>query len=136
MFPKWHALFGFVLAYIVYWFTSISIFDASLIFLSSILIDFDHYVWYAIKKKDWNLKNAYIYLKKHKNIIKPLMLFHTIEFHLFVWFLSFFWSGFFYILIGMIFHSVIDLIGLIFEKRVYTREFWLIKYLSKPYGFL
>jgi len=127
MLPKWHALFGFVFAYIIYWFTSATIFQASLIFLSSVLIDFDHYLWYGFKKKDWNLKNVYIYLKKHRNIVKSLMLFHTIELHIFVAVLSFIWSGFFYVLIGMIFHSITDLIGLIYEERLYTREFSLIE---------
>jgi len=129
MLPKWHILFGFVFAYVIYWFTSINIFEASLIFLSSVLIDFDHYMWYVIKRKDRNLKNAYIYLKKHRNIVKPLMLFHTIEFHIFIGLLSFIWVGFFYIFIGMGFHSVFDLIELIYEKRIYTREFFFFRYL-------
>lgn len=128
MLPKWHLLFGFLFVYIIYWFTSITIFQASLIFLSSVLIDFDHYIWYGFKKKDWNLKNSYKYLKKHRNIVKPLMLFHTIEFHILIALLIFLWHDFLFILIGMIFHSATDLISLIYEGRVYTREFWLIKY--------
>ncbi len=128
MLPKWHALFGFVFAYVLYWFTSMNMFEASLIFLSSILIDFDHYIWYVVKIKDWSLKNAYIYLKKlSKQKHKPRMdIFHTIEFHIFVWLLGFIWSGFFYIFVGMVFHSITDLISLIYERRVYARVFWLI----------
>jgi len=57
------------------------------------------------------------------------MIFHTIEFHIFVGLLSFIWHGFFFILIGMIFHSVCDLISLIYERRLRVREFSLIKYL-------
>lgn len=127
MLPKWHILFGFVFSYITYWFSSITIFQASLIFLASVFIDVDHYLWYGFKKKDWNLKNSFVYLKKHRKIVKPLMIFHTIEVHIFIGLLIFFWQGFLYILIGMIFHSLCDLLYLIYEKRVRYREFSLIR---------
>jgi hypothetical protein len=125
MLPKTHILLGFLFAYITYWFTSLSIFQASLIFLASVLIDFDHYLWYVFKKKNLNLKKAYNFLKiKRKS--KRLMIFHTIEFHIFVGLLGFIWAGFFYILIGMLFHSITDLIGLIYKKEVWRRRYWLL----------
>ena len=127
MLPKWHVLFDFVFAYIIYWFTSITIFQASLIFLASVFIDFDHYLWYRFKKKDWNLKNSYGYLKTKERLTKKLMIFHTIEFHIFIGLLIFFWHGFLFILIGMIFHSICDLISMFYEKTLYTREFLLIR---------
>ena len=131
MLPKWHALLGFVFAYIVYWFTSITIFQASLIFLSSVLIDFDHYSWYAIKKKDWNLKNAYYWNKALPKKHKPMMhIFHTIEFTILVGLLGFIWSGFFYIFIGMLFHSFSDIIEINYNKKTGCREFSFIKYLT------
>ena len=129
MLPKWHILSGFISSYIIYWFTSLTIFQASLIFLSSVLIDFDHYLWYRFKKRDWNLKNAYIYLKRHRKIYKPLMLLHTIEFHILIALLIFVWQGFFYVLVGMLFHSIFDLIDLIYTKRLYLREFSLIHFI-------
>lgn len=58
MLPKWHILFGFLFAYIIYWFTSINVFEATLIFLSSVLIDFDHYVFIVNRKKIFNLKKG------------------------------------------------------------------------------
>ena len=64
MLPKWHILLGFLFTYVIYWFTSINIFQASLIFLASILIDFDHYIFCVQKKKDWSFKNAYFFLRK------------------------------------------------------------------------
>ncbi|MDD5192064.1 MAG: hypothetical protein PHH54_05700 [Candidatus Nanoarchaeia archaeon] len=129
MLPKWHILFAFLFAYILYWFTSMTIIDASLIFLSSVLIDFDHYFWYGFKKKDWSLKNSYIYLKKHRDIYKPLMLFHTIEFHIFIGLLIFFFQGFLYILIGMMFHSVLDITDMAYRNKLGLREFSLVRYL-------
>ena len=131
MLPKWHILFGFLFAYIIYWFSSITIFQASLIFLASVLIDFDHYLWYVKRKKDWNLKNAYLFLKRlKKQKHKPIMhIFHTIEFIIFIGILSFYFNFFLFIFIGMLFHSILDVIFLGYEKRIYVREFSLIRYL-------
>jgi len=130
MLPKSHILIGFLVAYIIYWFSSITIFQASLIFLSSVLIDFDHYLWYLQRRKDWNLKNAYNFLKKihlfrHKTI---MMIFHTIEFHIFIFILSYFFKGFFFIFLGMLFHSMIDIIHFWRYKMLKTREFSIIRY--------
>ena len=133
MLPKWHVLLGFLFAYILYWFTSITIFQASLIFLAAVFIDIDHYGWCAIKKKDWNLKIIYNYLKKYREIKKPLMLFHTLEFHILIALLGLIWSLFYYLLIGMIFHSITDFVDLIYTKRLSVREFWLTNALIKKY---
>jgi len=126
MLPKTHIMLGAIFSLVLFYLFPITIFQVSLIFLASFLIDFDHYVWYVYKKKDFKLKNSYNYLKKDARDLRKLMFFHTIEFHIFVALLGFIWSGFFYILIGMIFHSLTDLIGLIYEKRLRTREFSLI----------
>ena len=126
MLPKWHVLIGFLFAYVTYWFTSITIFQAIIIFLASVFIDVDHYIWYVFKKKDLKLKNAYKYLKYKEKLTRKLMLFHTIEFHIFVGLLGFLWAGFYYLLIGMIFHSILDIINLTYEKRLRTRIFSLI----------
>jgi hypothetical protein len=116
MLPRWHLLFGLLFAYVVYWFTSITIFQAIIIFLASFLIDVDHYLWYIYKKKNWNLKKAIYFLKTNKKL-KTLMIFHTIEFHIIIGLLSFFWRGFFYIFIGMFFHSLVDLVKLAYTKK-------------------
>ena len=116
MLPKYHALLGFVFTYIFYWFTSITIFQASLIFLASVLIDFDHYIWYVQRKKDYSLKKSYIWLKKNLHFKKPkpvMMIFHTIECIILIGILSFYFNIFLFILIGMLFHSILDVIDLI-----------------------
>ncbi len=131
MLPRHHIILGAIFSFLLFWLFSLTLLQASLIFLASILIDFDHYLWHIQKKKDLSLRNAYLFLKKlDKNPTKPLMmLFHTIEFHILIALLGFLWMGFFYILIGMAFHSIIDL--LYFGKRnmIYIREFSLIRYL-------
>ena len=127
MLPKWHTLLGFLFSYIIYWFTSITIFQASLILFAAIFIDVDHYTWYVLKKKDWNFKNAYYTLKNEERMTRKLMIFHTIEFHIFVGLLSLIWAGFFYILIGMIFHSLIDIADLTRHNELKYRVFSLTK---------
>ena len=125
MLPKWHIFLGASFSLILFFLFPINIFQTSLIFLSSFLIDFDHYIWYIFKRRNFGLKNSYNYLKKDARDLRKLMFFHTIEFHIFIGLLGFIWSGFFYILIGMIFHSLTDLVSLIYEKRLYSRKFSL-----------
>lgn len=130
MLPKWHVLFGFLFAYIIYWFTSITVIDASLIFLSSVLIDLDHYLWIAKRKKYFNLKKAYCWHKSLPLRHKPIMhIFHTIEFLLFVLILGLFFKIFFFIFIGMLFHSILDVIDMVYNKKFRCREFSFVKYL-------
>ena len=63
MLPKWHALIGFIVSYIIYWFTTITIFQGVIIFLASIFIDIDHYLYYIVAKKRFSLKSAYNWFK-------------------------------------------------------------------------
>jgi hypothetical protein len=129
MLPKWHVLFGFIFSLIIYFFFNISLINFSLIFLSSFLIDVDHYIWYIQKKKDFSLRKAYKFLKNLKERKLTLMIFHTIEFLLVLLFISFYYSIFKYIFIGMIFHSVLDIIDLYSKNEIKLREFSLFKYL-------
>jgi len=129
MLPKTHILIGGIFAVLVYLIFAISPLNSLLIFLASFLIDFDHYLFCVNKNKDWSLKKAYYFLKG-LNPNKPVfMIFHTTEFHLFVFILGFLWDGFWFILIGMILHSILDIGLLCYEKEIKYREFSLIKYL-------
>ena len=56
------------------------------------------------------------------------MIFHTVEFHILVFLLGFLWPGFWFILMGMIFHSILDLISLTYERQLWHREFSLTRY--------
>jgi hypothetical protein len=130
MLPKTHAFYGAIFALALYLFIPITLMQAILIFLASFLIDFDHYLWYISNKKDLILKNAYYYLKNLKDKRPGMMLFHTVEFLLLVFLLSFFWDGFLAILVGMVFHSFLDIISLAYENKLHLREFSFIRYLS------
>ena len=131
MLPKIHAILGGIFSILIYFLFHISLFNTSLIFLASFLIDFDHYVWYIQKKNDFNLKNAYNFLKKESKKKHKTMLhiFHTLEFIALTFILSFFWQGFLFIFIGMIFHSSLDIGDLIYHKHYGAREHFLIRYL-------
>lgn len=130
MLPKWHLLFGAIFSLILYLiFPQIGIFNISLIFLSSILIDFDHYLWTIKRKKYFNLKEVYLWNKNLPKNHKPIThIFHTIEFIIFIAILSFYFN-FFFILIGIIFHSVLDIFDIIYSKKWGCREFSLIRFL-------
>jgi len=133
MLPKWHILIGFVFSYLLAHFFNISLLSALLIFSSSVLIDVDHYIHYIYKKRDISLINAYFWhkgLPKHHK--KILHIFHTLEFHILVFLISFFWRPLIFIFLGLLLHSVSDLIDLFLGKMKFFREgreFFLIKYL-------
>ena len=56
-------------------------------------------------------------------------IFHIVEFTVFVAVLAYFFNPFLFVLIGMLFHSVLDIIDMIYNKKWGVREFSLIKYL-------
>jgi hypothetical protein len=122
MLPKSHALFGFLFSYITYWFTSITVFQATIIFLASVFIDVDHHLYYLIIKKKISLKSAYNWFKirrdkllklsnkekrKHKQII---LIFHGFEPLIVLFLLARFFPLLNYVLIGFIIHLLLDLI--------------------------
>lgn len=143
MIPRWHILYGLIFT-IALWFAvpKIPALYLALVFLSSFLIDFDHYAAYVIKKNDMNLKKSFDYHDKMLRIemaeikrgIKKksdFHLFHTIEFHILIGIIAIFSAPFFYIFIGMVFHSLLDLIFMASYGAVHRREFFLLNWLNK-----
>lgn len=126
MYPKQHiilgALFSLILLVI---FPHISLLGFLIIFLSSVLIDIDHYFFYIWTRKNSNLKSAYQWFvkrdkrlrklskKKKKEIINPPVIFHGIETIILLMSLSFISPIFFFILTGFMFHQFLDLIGIV-----------------------
>ena len=108
-----------------------------LIFFASVFIDFDHYLASGIKTKNWSLKHAIRYnhegrrkaieLKKTKDICKKgdFHIFHTVEAHLFIGLIGIFFVPFFFLLIGMVLHSTLDIIWMVRHDLVHSREFFL-----------
>jgi len=139
MLPRWHVVLGAVFTFIFsIVFPKVQVFYLSLIFLSSFLIDFDHYVVAAMKNRHFSLIRAFRYYdvrrveeeeNKSRGVRKKgdFHILHTVEFHLIVLLLGFLWEGFFYVFIGMVFHSLVDIIDLKKTDYLYLREFWLLK---------
>lgn len=130
MLPKWHILLGLFFSVILFLFFKVSLFYCIIVFLASVLIDFDHYLLYAKRKKDGDLKKCYewnlMLPSKHKKIVH---IFHTMEFLIFILLLSLFHQIFLFVFIGLLFHSILDIIELIINSALYIREFSLIRYL-------
>lgn len=139
MTPKWHFLLGILFAS-AFWlvFPQTDWLYIALIFLASFLIDFDHYMNFVLEKNSFSLKKASEHFHKIKekeekepfresNRNSSFFLFHSLEFHAFVAVLGLFWEGFFFILIGMSFHSLTDILYMKYKVNLYRREFLLIR---------
>jgi len=101
----------------------------AIIFASSILIDFDHYLFYVWRKKDFSLVRAYeFYMNMERPTVKSgIMIFHTIEFFIFVLLISFALPWVTFILAGMLLHIGLDIYDMKLNKD--KRVFSFVKYL-------
>ena len=95
------------------------------IIAGGVLIDIDHYLWYILRFKKYNMKECYEYCatgtKKDnwKYVIGSLFVFHNIEFLALSIALSFYFPWAFMYTIGLLSHYLLDLI-------------WHIKAVKKP----
>lgn len=124
MMPSSHIFFGFIFSIILsYFFPSIGVLGMIIIFLSSFLIDFDHYLGYAIRKKNFNPIKAYKWnleitkklfsmtKKENDQFYTFICLFHGIEVLIILLILGFLVSKYFlFIFIGFSFHLSLDTI--------------------------
>lgn len=125
MLPKQHALVGIVVGFLAWLIFSIPWYGVLIIFLSSFLIDVDHYLLFVYKEKDFSVKNSYELGKKINKKWKslgykekreykcPIFILHGIEFWIILVLLSFVHNIFFWIFIGITIHMIIDLIELV-----------------------
>ncbi len=145
MFPSRHILLGGLFTLVVWMFApNLNPFYLAVIFLSSFLIDFDHFVVGVIRTGKLNLRDIYDYheqqdkikiREKTKGITKKgdFHLFHTIEFHVLIGVLGIFFAPLFYVFIGMVFHSLIDLFSLIRGDEIYRREYFFFNWIRKRF---
>lgn len=144
MLPKTHIILGAVFGVIVkIAFPSVDWTFIILMFLASFLIDFDHYAFAVTKTHSLSLIKALRWFDNHiqerqragrvgpKARKSPFFLLHTIEFHLLILLLSYFWIGFLYIFIGMVFHSLLDICAMTYKRELHARWFSLIEWLIK-----
>jgi hypothetical protein len=123
MLPKYHIFLGFILSLILYLiFPSITLIGAGIIFLSSFLIDVDHYIYYAVKKGNINpLKSVKYFMTKRKKLIgmnienrkkvySCFCFLHGIEILIILFVAGIFVSKYFLLIfIGFAFHLFLDL---------------------------
>jgi len=134
MLPKTHIVLGAIFSILLFFLLDISLMNSLLIFFASFLIDVDHYLWYVFNKRDFSLKRAFNWHVKTKDKSKyiPFMhIFHTIEFIILLSILSFFFEIFLFFLIGILFHSILDLISMFYDHSFNEREYSLIFYIFK-----
>lgn len=139
MLPLWHILWGAVFTALIWFFSpSIGLIYLALLFLSSFLIDLDRYIASAVSTGRLSPVHSF---RHHKKVIESVNkdkqkgirkkayfhFFHTIEFHILIAFLAFFWMPFFYIFIGMVFHSLLDLVSLLHKGHFHTREYFFFR---------
>ena len=127
MLPSKHIILGLLFSLLILMlFPNIGFSGFLIIFLSSFLIDVDHYLLYAFIKRDISLKRArkwfyenYLKIlalptKERRNLKSRPFILHGIEAILILILLSYYSPVFFYILIGFLFHQFLDLLTLIY----------------------
>ncbi|MBU0894629.1 MAG: hypothetical protein KKF48_03285 [Nanoarchaeota archaeon] len=121
--PSEHIFLGIIFSLFLFiFFPKIGFIGFLLIFLSTVLIDIDHYVYYVYKKRDLSLKKArkwnlelgkkcfyLIQNKKQKNFHGVFCFFHGIEIIIIMFFLSIFSRIFLFISLGLTFHLLLDI---------------------------
>ncbi len=137
MYPKEHIVYGllFTIFLKLIVFPTIGVVAMVLLFLSSVLIDVDHYFVHVFKNKNIGLGKAFDYYhtktyKKHYHKRGPLMIFHTVEFVALLYLLSFYQPYFLFIIIGILFHWALDVYYMYDNKILYERTYSLIHHLA------
>ena len=69
MLPRWHVIIGLLVAILLKVTTSLDNVAIGIIFLASFLIDFDHYLFYVLKKKDFDIDGQYWHGRQE--VVKP-----------------------------------------------------------------
>jgi len=105
-------------------------------FISAILIDIDHYFYYAFTRKKLNFKNSYIFFnelrknskKSGAGILYILCIFHTYEFLFLIAIFSLFSEVFVLITLGVAFHLILDYIDFLTTKANYRKSKMFLHY--------
>src|SRR3989338_8138206 len=123
MLPHEHLIIGVIFSAIIFFiFPSIGAVEILLIILSTTLIDVDHYIYYAVKKRDLNLIRAYKWYqsnrakthhlsrKEKSKIYLGFHFFHGIEILIIIYLLyHYIHQIFLYVLIGYSLHFFADI---------------------------
>jgi len=144
MLPKHHFLLGLVFSFIILLiFPQIRFMGALLILLSSFLIDVDHYIYYVCKKRDLNLRRAYLwFIERDKKILKLnkeqrinvseiFCFLHGAEMLIILYLLGIFVHQYFlFVFIGITFHIFLDVLNTILYSTSFARFSLLYTFLN------
>ena len=133
---KWHLIIGLITSLAIVYLFNLSIITGLIIFLSSWLIDIDHYFWYSIEMKDWSPMHAISWYKKsipkwhsltlrqREEFKRGAFIFHGIIFWAVLLSISFLSKIFLWIFIGVMIHMIMDWVDLINEgEPLYNKIF-------------
>ncbi|MEK6908481.1 MAG: hypothetical protein AABX23_00330 [Nanoarchaeota archaeon] len=139
MLPRWHVFFGIVFCFIFKLISpDTSYISLFLIWFASVFIDFDHYLSAGLIHNKWSPAEA---INHGYNVREKILdqksefgmcekgnfhFFHTVESHLLVGLIAIFFSPFYFIFIGMVLHSLLDIIWMVRHDVLDSREFFLI----------
>jgi hypothetical protein len=139
MLPRWHIFWGIIFCFVFSIISpSTSYTSIFLIWFASVFIDFDHYLSAGFKHNKWNpldatkhgydLRNKILEQKVETGMCdkRDFHIFHTIELHIIIGLTALFYAPFFFIFVGMIFHSLLDIIWLVRHDILNSREFFMI----------
>ena len=126
MFLKGHILTGAVAAGVVGWYVSPQ--AGISVLAGSVLIDADHYLWYAVKFKDGSLKRAIRFFEaKEADHYYCLCVLHTVEvIAVYIAGVLFMHGAIFWISAGCVMHMALDVAQGILDRGLFRRKWSLI----------
>lgn len=98
--------------------------------IGSFFVDFDHYIWYVIRKRDFSLKNAYTYGKIITEEESYLHIFHIVEFLILISIWALYSKLIFMVVLGLAFHMVIDFVDMINKKVFFARNLFFFMWIK------
>jgi len=124
---KVHVLASFIIAFLIFLITKNAIYF-SLVFLSGILMDADHVLYFVLKNRRFNLVENYRWCLgrledfKKGNFQKPCpFIFHSVEFLILIFILSIIYNPLFFLLIGFASHMILDIISFLYHSNFNIR---------------
>ena len=131
MLPRYHTYIGAPISLLLWFLFDFPSGVILIFFISSILIDLDHYTFYLWKKKDLNFYNAYAWFENPNNGAQHYLFLHGIEPLILLWILSKHAPIFRSMFLGFLFHHIVDYAYSIYKKRIPTNKISQVWFLIK-----
>ena len=142
--PKSHIIIGIIFVLLIYFiFPQFTFLELSIIFFSSWLIDFDHYIYYFIKKRNLNLHKCYNWynnnlketlalpMNERKKRYIGFFMFHGIEPLIILFLFGISISPFFmFVFFGALLHFMVDVPHEYYVKRTIQKISLIYNYIQ------